>query len=120
MVLDRSQKKRVSEHIRQVVQPTGEWFVVTEFEKRLFLERVVLWALVEKEDKIDHVKAVGQDGLTMPRDEDEEVSFVMGSDMAPNGQSWADLYRQTKTEPKTLGGKEVSHLLHSEPGRGAV
>lgn len=85
--------------IRQILpETTGNWFVITnpEADHRWFMERVAVWALVEADGLVDHVRGVGGDG--MPLDAaihpkfDGESFIVHGPDMSPTGKTWAEVY----------------------------
>jgi hypothetical protein len=52
-----------SPFIRQCYSVTGDWFVVDNTEDRWFIERVVLWSVVEVEGAISQVRAIESSGL---------------------------------------------------------
>ena len=50
--------------IRQLLPVTGDWYVVTNPEdERWFIDRVVAWALVHADQKVDHMRAIDTSGM---------------------------------------------------------
>ena len=96
--------------IKQLVPAGDDWYCVTNPEEdRWFIERVVLWALVEGDEVVDHVRAIGDQGMPV---EDEEAYFVRGSDPSPKtGHTWHEMY--LKTIPERIFVREITEWMRS-------
>ena len=97
-------------YIRHCYPVTGDWFLVNRNadnpngEDRWFIERVVLWAVVEVKEHISHVRAINSIGH--PHLDEGDTFFVHGADMSPAGVTWKELYDQT--QPTLMQIREIT------------
>jgi hypothetical protein len=99
----------------------GDWFLLWAPKgdgDRWFIERVVLWALVESEGHYPHIKAIGAHGLALPPEGmGNGYWFVFGSDNSPMGPTWGEIFKsaeQRVTDPCREITNTVSKFLASE------
>ena len=100
--------------IRQCYPVSGDWFVVDRKETRWFIERVVLWSVVESEGLVSHVRAVESSG--QPNLNEEDWYFVYGPDLSPAGVTWRVLYDQTA--PSLINVREITNAMGEAPTNG--
>ena len=106
----------------QLSPAQGDWFVIaTESLQgkppRHTMERVVAWAVVKdvNEDGSDaslrsqRIEGITTSGCGEIHDH-MDYSYVYGSDLAPNGKTWLELYNETPHF--ILGFKDVSEAVH--------
>lgn len=85
--------------IKSVLPVSGDWFVISNPEdERWFIERVVSWALVVAEGKVDHIKAIGPTGLPSA-EEDGDSYFVYGDDESHFGVTWREVFNKSTPSP---------------------
>ncbi|MCW3052839.1 MAG: hypothetical protein JWN14_2009 [Chthonomonadales bacterium] len=102
--------------VKSMLPVEGEWFCLqiayeAQQPPRMFLSRVVLWALVEGAYTVDHV--VGIDAIGTPhQDPFSDFHYLCGADIAPNGSAWSDVYRSA--EPSFYPVREVTHLFEGQ------
>ena len=105
--------------IRDCYPVSGDWFRVSSMStdhlgERAWIQRVALWALVEKQHSADDVQGIC-DGMPAELVRDElghevkhKVNYVYGPDMSPFGKTWAEIYN----EASPING-EVTHLMQA-------
>ena len=99
--------------IKSLLPSEGEWFCLqvayaSPEPPRLFLSRIVVWALVEGAYAIDHV--IGIDATGVPHDDPfTDVHYLCGADLAPNGSAWSEVYRSSN--PSLHPIREITHLF---------
>jgi hypothetical protein len=105
-------------HIKEIRSVVGDWFCVTadREEDRWFIERVIAWALIEAEGKIDHVKAILTDGL--PNLDEGDTYYVASADMGFLGISWGEVYRQAVSNGAFV--REITHLVSDKLKSGSI
>jgi hypothetical protein len=80
--------------IRQCLPATGDWYLVSDKfgDDVWFIERVVLWAVGIAPQEVEHVRAVGGDGL--PHECHGDWYFVYGPDESSFGGTWEEVYQE--------------------------
>ncbi|APZ95876.1 hypothetical protein [Fuerstiella marisgermanici] len=83
--------------IKQILPADGNWFCVwpTAFKDGRYdyeIGRVICFALMGANEKLDHILPVGSDGMPLTDDIAEDVTFFRGSDKAANGRTWTDIW----------------------------
>ena len=102
--------------LKSLLPAEGDWFCLrTAYESpepaRLFLSRVMVWAVAEGPEAVGHV--VGIDGSGTPHDDPfMDECYVYGPDLSPNGRTWGDVYHSA--EPSLQPVREVTGLFESQ------
>lgn len=99
--------------IRQCYAVSGDWFVVSKpgGEGRWFIGRVTLWALVEADGEISHVRALDETGIPH-EDEQGDSYFAYGPDTSPAGCTWKELY--DRTVPNVMNVREITDSMQAK------
>ena len=102
--------------LTSILSVQGDWFCLkiahdTPRPTRLFLSRVMLWALAKGPDVVDHTVGIGETGDPQ-EDPFTEVYYVYGTDLSPNGSTWGDVYSHVK--PSLQQVREVTHLFEGQ------
>jgi hypothetical protein len=94
----RSQAKRSEsvascDKIRSTSPVSGDWYSARydHSNHEWWIERVMLWALVENYDQVDHVCGICSNGMP-DQDDAEDIHYVHGPDMSPIGKTWNEVY----------------------------
>lgn len=114
-------------HLKELMQVNGDWFCVSFLyesgKTRVFIERVVMWALVQEPKTVERI--IGLDSSGMPfslrhsENESHDIYYVFGSDLSPAARSWSTIYHSI-TPHKGLVWEvedpEILKFFNGEPG----
>lgn len=98
--------------IHQCFKPDDDWFqvhlVYEEDTTKMFLDRVIMWAVVDAPGKEPRLDAITDDGTpnAIFRVPEGDYYFVKASDKSPSGKKWTQLYEELT--PSLLGVREIS------------
>jgi hypothetical protein len=98
--------------IKQIEVSSGDWFVIQiehlgDRKKRCLMSRVAVWAVVTEEAMDDAVEGIDSAGFGRV-DHFCDYVYVHGDDLAPNGQSWRELFNETPSF--NWGLKDISEI----------
>jgi hypothetical protein len=100
--------------IKEIRPVIGDWFCVSNPEEdRWFIERIIAWALVEADDKIDHVRAILTNGI--PHIDEGDAYFVASSDVGFLGISWREVYSQVVPDSSFV--REITDQVQAKSGK---
>jgi hypothetical protein len=104
--------------LRQCYPTGGDWFAIyTPDQVRWFIERVLLWGLVEAEHQVSHVSGILTDGL--PADDTEgDRYYVLGSDRSPAGTTWREVFDGTL--PTIRNVREITEMIRPAQAKQAT
>ena len=103
--------------IRECYQVNGDWFIVTglfvDGKRQWWMERAVLWAVIEDEGRPSRVRAINHAGLpAVDPSEVDEPYYVYGPDMSPAGVNWKELY--DRTPPDSSNVRDITDSLKDQ------
>lgn len=104
-------EQREKYNIRQCFKPDDDWFqihlIYEEGVTKVFLDRVIMWAIVDMPGREQRLDAITDDGTpnAVFKVAEGDYYFVKASDRSPNGKTWAQIYESLT--PSLLGVREV-------------
>ena len=97
------------------MQVTADWFrveLVYESERtRVFIERVIMWALIKESGTVERIVGLGSQG--MPCETDGDMYYVQGAELSPAGESWLSIYNSITPSKHGVRELEEPALLES-------
>src|SRR4051812_23446186 len=102
----------MKQNIRSCYPVSGDWYCVTRQhgEGTWSIERVVLWALMEKHEDFDQIRAItGYGGIPNLEAMTWDNYFVCGRDASPIGKTWDEIYQATP--PSLTMRRDITHLF---------